>query len=130
MMNDEAAMTAFARLAEVSQQKQQYPQRDKFLFLTGISACRAACVDIAARCREIVLANNPQHLIRKYASLPDALRSEDFEVFHAQLDRFCTFEKAEHLLHEFDDSGSTGERAIRTVEQLRESLNSTDWETG
>ena len=82
------------------------------------------------RRREIVLANNPQHLIRKYASLPDALRSENFKVFHAQLDRFCTFEKAEYLLHEFDDGGSAGERTIRTVEQLRESLNSTDWETG
>jgi hypothetical protein len=128
-MNDEAAMTAFARLAKVSQQKQQFSQRDKFLLLTGIAACHAACVDVAARCREIVLANNPQHLIRKYESLPDALRSEDFEAFHSQLDRFCTFEKAEHLLDEFDAGGAVGESAIRTVEQLRESLNSTGWET-
>jgi hypothetical protein len=128
-MNDETAMTAFARLAEVSQQKRQFSQRDKFLLLTGIAACRAACIDIAARCREIVLAHNPQHLIRRYASLPDALRSEDFAAFHTQLDRFCTFEKAEYLLHEFDVGGGANDDAILTADQLRQSLNSADWET-
>lgn len=129
-MNDEAAMTAFARLAEVSQQKQQFNQRDKFLLLTGIAACRAGFIDIAARCREIVLAHNRQHLIRRYASLPDALRSEDFASFHIQLDRFCTFEKAEHLLSEFDSGSMPGADAHHSAEQLRQSLNSSNWETG
>ncbi len=128
-MNDETAIGAFARLAEISQQKGQFIQRDKFLLLTGIAACRAGCIDIAARCRDIVLAHNPQHLIRRYDSLPDALRSDDFETFHNQLERFCTFEKAEYLLSEFDIAETTTSGAPQTAEELLNFLNSTDWET-
>ncbi len=128
-MQDEAATIAFARLAEISQQKRQFTQRDKFLLLTGISACRSGWIEIAARCRELVLAHNPAHLIRRFDSLPDALRSEDFEAFRRQLDRFCTFEKAEHLLSEM---GSTviSEHDIETAgETLKQLFESTDWET-
>lgn len=97
-MQDESAMLAYATLAEISQRKQQFPQRDKFLLLTGITACRAGWLEIAARCRALVLDNNPVHLVRRFDSLPDALRSSEFDSFYKQLLRFCPYEKAEHLL--------------------------------
>jgi len=51
-----------------------------------------------------VITHNPQHWIRRYPTLPDAIRSEEFASFQTQLAQFCTFEKAEHLLMGFDDS--------------------------
>ncbi len=128
-MQHEAATIAFAQLAEISQQKRQLTQRDKFLLLTGISACRVGWLDIAARCRELVLAHNPSHLIRRYDSLPDALRDEDFGPFQKQLDRFCTFEKAEHLLTEMGIAGLPESVSDNAGDYLRQLFNSASWET-
>ena len=100
MHDHERAMLAYARLAAISQQKQQLPGRDKFLILAGAAACRAGWLDVAARCRELVLGHNPQHLLGENASFPDALRSPEFEPFLKQLRRQCGYERAEHLLGE------------------------------
>ena len=116
-------MTAFARLAEISQQKQQFPQRDKFLLLAGIAACHAGWLDIAQQCRAIVLEHNPQHLVGRYPTFPDAIRSDNFETFHKSLERFCTFEKAEHLLGDIDPD------LAMTPEQVRDLLAAANWNT-
>ena len=100
MHDHERAMLAYVKLADVSQQKQQLPGRDKFLILAGAAACRAGWLDVAARCRELVLSHNPHHLLREHDSFPDALRSAEFEPFLKQLERQCGYERAEHLLGE------------------------------
>ena len=102
MRDHERAMLAYARLAHISQQKRQLLGRDKFLVLTGTAACRAGWPDVAQRCRELVVANNPAHLLARFADFPDALRSPDFEPLLKRLERFCGYEKAEHLLSELD----------------------------
>ena len=125
MRDHEQAMLAYALLADVSQKKQQLIGRDKFLILTGVSACRAGWPDVAHRCRDVVLDHNPAHLIGKYASFADALRSADFEPFVKQLERFCGYERAEHFLRELkletehspteSPQSSTGERALEIL---------------
>lgn len=102
MPDYERAMLIYARLAALSQEKQQLGGRDKFLILTGAEACRAGWPEVAERCREMVLANNAAHLLNRYSSFPAALRDEEFATFLKQLERFCTHEKAEHLLSELD----------------------------
>lgn len=102
MPDYERAMLMYARLAALSQERQQLGGRDKFLILTGAEACRAGWPEVAERCRETVLANNPAHLIHRYPSFPAALRDEEFNTFLKQLERFCTHEKAEHLLSELN----------------------------
>ncbi len=102
-------MAAFAKLAEISQVKGQAIPRDKFLLLCGIAACRSGRPDVAARCREMVLAHNSAHLIGHFDTFADALRSEDFQTLAEKLVRFCTFEKAEHLLSGLGAAWQPGE---------------------
>ena len=97
MVDHELGAFVFASLAEISHERKQLDSRDRFLLLAAIAACRAGCLEIADRCRQIVLGHNPRHLIQSYASIPDALRDSDFAPFERSLNRFCSFEQAEML---------------------------------
>ncbi len=88
----------YAELAAISQDKQQMPARDRFLTLAGINATRAGWLKVAEECRRLILQHNPQHLIGRFRTFPEALRDTDFQPFAAQLERQCPIEKAEHLL--------------------------------
>lgn len=100
MPDHERAMLAYATLARISAEKQQLDGRDRFLILAGAAACRAGWLEVAARCRELVLAHNPHHLLAGHSSFPDAVRSDEFAPFLRQLERNCGYERAEHLLRE------------------------------
>ncbi len=97
-----AAMLAFVKLAGVSQTRQQLGPRDKFLMLAGIAATRANCPAVAQRCRELVLAHNPSHLVKRYDTFESALEDPEFQAYLKQLSRFCSYEKAEHHLSQLD----------------------------
>lgn len=121
MHEHDRRMLAYVALARVSDEKQQPIGRDRFLILAGVAACRAGWLDVAARCRELVIAGNPRHLLGRFDSLPDALRDSDFEPFLRQLERFCGYEEAELFLQKQglalpggDESGerSAGEVAL------------------
>ena len=100
MPDHERAMLAYCKLAELSQQKRQLPGRDKFLVLAGAAACRAGWPEIAARCRSLILANNPAHQISRFGTFADALRDPGFGSLLKSRQRFCTYERAEHILQE------------------------------
>ena len=100
MHDHELAMLTYVQLADIAQQKRQLLGRNKFLLLAGMAACRAGWPDVAEKCRELVLTDNRAHLIGNYASIADALRDPDFLCFEQQLQRFCPYEKAEHLLQQ------------------------------
>lgn len=97
MVDHELGTYVFASLAELSHVKNQLDSRDRFLLLAAIAACRAGCLDIAERCRQMVLEHNSRHLIGNYDSIADALRDPDFAPFELSLNRFCSFEQAELL---------------------------------
>jgi len=109
MIDHEAAMLAYAQLAEVSQRKNQLLGRDKLLVLTGAAACRAGWPDVAARCRQLVLEHNHAHLLRNFSTFADALRSEDFAPLLKQLERLCNYEQAEFLVSDLDLSTPSSE---------------------
>jgi hypothetical protein len=126
MPDHERAMLAYAKLAEISHAKQQDQGRDKLLVLAGAEACLAGWPDVAARCREIIVAGHPSHILSRYATYADALRNEEFDSFLKSRRRFCSYERAEHLLRELGiedtlniaTSGeSAGERAGSSLEQ-------------
>ena len=98
MSDHEAAMLNYLTLADWSQRKGQSLPRDKFLLLAGAAACRSGLPDIADYCRRQVLANNTAHLIGRYASFSEALKSDDYRTFEKQLQKFCSAERAEHLV--------------------------------
>ena len=124
MRNHELAMLAYARLARLSHEKQQAPGRDRFLVLAGYQACQAGWLEVAVRCRELVLRTNPQHLLGKADSFPDTIRDPASRTLFRQLDTFCPFEQAEHLLRENSqwpelESGDTaGDQALRELSEI------------
>jgi hypothetical protein len=95
-------MLAYVLLADVSREKRQLPSCDRFLVLAGLAACRAGWPAVAARCRDLVLEDNPLHLLGRFDTLADALRDADFAPFARRLDRFCNYEQAEHWLSRRD----------------------------
>ena len=98
MADHDAAMLTFVKLAGVSQSRQQLGPRDKFLVLAAVAACHAGHAAVAARCRELVVANNPAHILHRFESVDAALVDDDFRTFLKQLTRFCSRERGEHLL--------------------------------
>ena len=103
-MDHSSAMLAFVKLAGVSQTRQQLGPRDKFLVLAGVAASRANCLAVSRRCRELILAHNPSHLVKRYETFEAALEDAEFEPYLKQLSRFCSYEKAEHHLSQLDIS--------------------------
>jgi len=92
-------MLNYVKLAAFSAGKGQLLGRDRFLVLAGAAACHAGLLDIAATCRELVLQDNPQHLLGRFPTFPDALRGEDFCTLWKHLQRLCPPEQAEYLLN-------------------------------
>ena len=98
MDDHERAMLTFAKLAGLSQSRQQLGPRDKFLVLAAVAACHGLHPQVATHCRELVLAHNPAHLLKRFETIERALAENEFQPFLKQLARFCSYEKAEHLL--------------------------------
>lgn len=109
-MNDDRAMLMFTRLAVASARRGQRQGRDRFLILSGIAAARYGCSDVAACCHQLVTNESPRHLLSRYASFADALRDPDFAPFAKQLQRFCSVERAEHLLAQLGNSIADSEQ--------------------
>lgn len=91
-------LLTFAVLADVSRRKGQIPGADRFLVLAGLAALAAGEREIAERCRRLVLADNPRHLLGSWTSLGAAVEDPRFVPFRRRLERFCSFERGEHLL--------------------------------
>jgi recombinational DNA repair ATPase RecF len=54
----------------------------------------------AAYCRRRILEHNPRHLLRRWPSLEEALRQDDFQHLLRQVQRQYPLEKAERMLAE------------------------------
>lgn len=102
MRDYEAAMSVYVQLAVMADQAHQSQVRDRFLLLAGVEACRAGWPDVAARCREKLLASNPKHQAHRHATLADALRDTDFQALVVHWERYCPFEKAEAMLRQLN----------------------------
>jgi hypothetical protein len=101
----EALLDLYLNLADASEEQGKPLQRDKFLVLAAGAAQGAGFLQIAEDCRCRILKNNPNHLLREFASMAEAVRSEDLRGVTAQLLRAFPFEKAEYLLSKFRDGG-------------------------
>jgi hypothetical protein len=122
MPEHERAMLAYVRLADVSRQRRQALGADKFLILAGAAACRAGWPEVAQRCRQLVIADNPNHLVGHTETFPDAMRSRDFQAYLKQLERFASYELAEHLLGELGVSSGLSDRSPATAGEWSLSL--------
>ncbi len=98
MRDHDAAMTAYAQLAVLSHGKQQPLARDRFLLLCGLEACRAGWLDVAERCFQLHNAHHSTHQLTHFSSFPEALRDPEFVRVITRWERWCSYERAEHLL--------------------------------
>lgn len=118
MRDHESAMLSYVRLAEVSHRKMQPLGRDKLLVLAAAAACRAGWPEVAERCRALVLVHNPAHLIGNFATVADALRSDDFTPLLKQHERLCGYERAEFLVNELGVDPQSRPEADKTAGQI------------
>jgi hypothetical protein len=98
MANPDVALSAYLRLAVISHERGQWLPRNKFLILAGDAACREGLLQAADHCRDLILTTSPAHIIGRYDSFPSALKSAEFQTYLKQLKKFCSVERAEHLL--------------------------------
>jgi hypothetical protein len=101
IMRDEIDQLAtFLYLANANWKKLQMSDRDRLLVLSAIQATDLGFPSIAAFCRQLVLKNNPGHMLRRWDTVEEALKSEDLHVFLKQLRRRFPVERAETMLAE------------------------------
>lgn len=98
MADHDAAATAYLRLAVISHERSQSLQRNKFLVLGGMAALQAGRTPVAERCRQVVLSFSPAYILKRWPDLKTAFAAEEFQTYYKQLQRFCSYERAEHLL--------------------------------
>lgn len=88
----------YLQLAQASKKRQRPFVRDRLLLLAGVTAVNAGLSTIAACCRDEILQNNPQHMIRRWVSMKDALADLNFRQLVQQNLRRYPLEKAEQML--------------------------------
>lgn len=112
----------YLHLAGASQRRGQPHVRDKLLVIAGTIAARMELPAIDAHCRRIVLAHNPQHLVRRWPTLTAALEDSDFLHFLKQLQRRYPQEKAEQMLHNLGLDMAREREAFASDGEYAESL--------
>jgi len=90
----------YLHLARASERRKRLHVRDRLLIISAVNATRIGLHRIAAYCRQQVLQHNPQHLIRRWTTIADALEESDFLHFLKQLQRRYPQERAERMLDE------------------------------
>ncbi len=88
----------YLHLARASRLRRQPLVRAKLLILASVQADEMGLDQIAALCRHRVLAQNPRHLVRRWPTVGEAVRTEAFQSHVKQLRRRYSPEKVEHML--------------------------------
>lgn len=91
-------LATYLHLARASGLRRRTPVRDRLLVLAAVAATKAGLPRIAACCREEVLQHNPQHLVKRWSTVADALRDQEFQHFLSHLEKRFSSEKAEQMM--------------------------------
>jgi hypothetical protein len=83
----EETIRLYAQLAEEHQKHDRPQERDRFLVLAADAALSAGKRDVAENFRRTLLTRNPNHLLKPYASLTEALESPDIANYVQELRR-------------------------------------------
>jgi hypothetical protein len=85
----------YAQLAEDHQKQGRPQERDRFLLLAADAALSGGKRDVAENFRRTLLARNPNHLLKPYSSLSEALASPDIATYVQELRRTYPAEQLE-----------------------------------
>jgi hypothetical protein len=109
MATSEQIVRTYEELAGHFDRQGEAPMRDRYLVLAADSALRGGMSDAAERLRGRLLQLNPHHLLRPFATLPEAMQSPDVQSYVSGLRRSYPPERAAQLL------GSLGPMATEPV---------------
>src|SRR5687767_13072253 len=98
MLDPVDTLAIYLHLARASERRRRPHVRDRLLVLAAVTATKAGLLRVAAHCRQMVIENNAQHLIRRWPTVAAALRDQEFRHFLTHLEKRYSREKAEQLL--------------------------------
>jgi len=85
----------YLSLARARKQELKVPDHDRLMVLSAVAACELGLHEVSQYCRQMVLKNNPGHMIGRYPIVDDAIADQDFQYFLRQIRRRFTIEYAE-----------------------------------
>jgi hypothetical protein len=91
-------LALYLHLAAASQRRRRPHVCDRLLTISASIAARVELPRIAAYCRKKILEHNPQHLIRRWDTVEEALEDSDFLHLLRSVYRRYPQEAAERLL--------------------------------
>jgi hypothetical protein len=105
MPSSQRNLEIYREIAELEEGRGSAQTRDRFLILAADAALQAGDHGEADALRDRLLAANPHHLLRPYASFDEAMRSADVASYVADLRGCYPPEEAERLLESLRQGG-------------------------
>ena len=112
MANLGHTLAVYLRLAIASESRRRPHACDRFLLLAGVAAVELEYDAISAGCRTLLLAHNPQHLIRRWPTLEAALANEDFLCLLKQVRRRCPRKRRSNCYNRWTSTWGVNARTI------------------
>ena len=103
MATSQDPVVVYCQLAEAHHRLNHPQERDRFMVLAADAALATGRPEQAEDLRRALLHRNPNHLLRPYRSLSDAMQSHDLRAYVIQLRRNYPVEKAQTLLEQLGD---------------------------
>ena len=117
----------YLALAQASGRRQRPFVRDRLLALAGAIAAEMEMRAIAAYCRHLVLAHNPGHQMRRWATMEEAVDHLDFLHLLVSIERRYPLERAETLLERMELRPQHDRNDYASDEEFAASLLDTTW---
>lgn len=119
-------MIIYLKLSRAYRLQSRLSDRDRALMLAGINAEILQLSPVAALCRQLILQNNPGHILRKYPSFAEAMEDEDFQFFANQVAKKIPVEKVKILLAELDFSDELKQNQFANVSEYAAAILGVD----
>ncbi len=95
MANYEEHLLIYLNLARHAKQKLRMSEYYRLMILSATAAYELELKGISAYCRQLILKNNPGHMIGRYPTMDEARANPDFQYFLSQVRRQFPIEYAE-----------------------------------
>lgn len=118
MATSEETVRLYAQMAEEHQKQGRPQERDRFLLLAADAALTAGKRDVAENFRRTLLARNPNHLLKPYSTLAEALASPDIANYVQELRRTYPPERIERA----SKSAAPGSTSLGSDKDVEEEI--------
>jgi len=121
-------LATYLHLAAAAKLRRQPLVRDRVLLLAAVIAAQIDLSPIAAACRELILAHNPRHVVRRWTTIGEALGEEDFQSVVGQLATRYGPEHVEQLVEQLGIERGSERAAYASDGEYAAALLKLDWD--